>query len=161
MFIVSLYIILKYISMFCVHQPFPRQEYGDGDMDKTLSSLGLVPTGSLVLKRLETPAPSQPMDVDSSTPVQDTQPPALPVHPPAVQLPIEPPVIPPQGPPIANLPMPPVGAPGMPPFGPPAPPGPGEEPSHQWGSGNQLGGDGEAHGQPPPQNNQDESRYFI
>ena len=36
-------------------QPFPRQEFGESHMESTLRELQLIPTGSLVLKKIETP----------------------------------------------------------------------------------------------------------
>ena len=34
-------------------QPFPRREYTEVDMDKTLQELGLTPSGSLVVQKKE------------------------------------------------------------------------------------------------------------
>ena len=36
-------------------QPFPHQEFGEAHMRSTLKDLQLVPTGSLVLKKVQTP----------------------------------------------------------------------------------------------------------
>ncbi len=50
-------IFMLFAICFTFTQPFPRQEFSE-DMTKSLQELGLVPSGSLVVKKADKPAPS-------------------------------------------------------------------------------------------------------
>ncbi|KAL8602740.1 hypothetical protein ACOMHN_024302 [Nucella lapillus] len=54
-------------------QPFPRREFNASDMNKTLQQLGFVPSGSLVLKKRDTAAATEPEQ--EAQPVQEPPPP--------------------------------------------------------------------------------------
>jgi len=90
-------------------QPFPRVEYSDEQLQRSLRSLGLVPTGSLVVKKTEASANSS---VQSGAAVQ-------PVAAPVVQSAINPLVI---APPIPPVIAPPIAG----------------GPAHHWGGGQSL-----------------------